>query len=112
MASTSLSCPGGSSYRSPIQFHRRPQLRLLEYWLGAPGVGRPLATCAPLSCALVSAPMTVMPVPEICAPTACDRASGAEMVIETPAACPPLPPGPPPKPPRPPPPETTTAVSR
>src|SRR5450432_2365123 len=78
---------------------------LPKYLLGAPGVGRSLATGAPISCVLLSAPMTVMPVPDICAPTACARASGAETVME-------MPPGAPPRPlPLPPPAETTTADS-
>ena len=41
------------------------------YWLGAPGVGTLLATCAPLACARVNAAVRVMPVPETCAPAAC-----------------------------------------
>src|SRR5438270_7093003 len=67
---TLIAVGNGSSYCCPIQFHRRPQLRLLLYLLGAPGVGRSLATCAPLACARVNAAMMVMPVPETCAPAA------------------------------------------
>ncbi len=54
---------------------------LLEYLLGAPGVGTPLAICAPPACARVNAAVRVMPVPEICAPAACAKVSGAATVI-------------------------------
>jgi hypothetical protein len=43
----------------------------LEYLLGAPGVGRSVATCTPLACALLNAAVSVMPVPESWAPAAC-----------------------------------------
>src|ERR1039457_2645464 len=74
-----------------------PQLRLLSYLLGAPGVGTLSATCAPLACAWVNAAVRVMPEPETCAPAACADLRGAATVIVAPA------PGPPPRPPLPPP---------
>src|SRR5512139_1147330 len=73
----------GSIYRLPPG---------LSYLLGAPGVGRLTATCAPLACALVNAAVRVMPVPETCAPAACADLSGATRVI---VALPPGLPGPP-----------------
>src|ERR1017187_5166636 len=72
----------------------RPQLRLLSYLLGAPGVGALPATCAPLACAWVNAAMRGMPEPETCAPAACADLSGAGTVVVAPAPrrAPPLPP--------------------
>jgi hypothetical protein len=52
-----------TSTRSSVVIYRLPVA--LEYLFGAPGVGRSLATCAPLACDRVSAPVSVMPLPEI-----------------------------------------------
>src|SRR4029079_3657287 len=77
----------------PRAFYRLPA----EYLLGAPGVGRSLATCAPAACARVSGRASVMPVPALDVPAACANVSGAVTAI----VAPPLPPAV----------EATTAVS-
>ena len=60
--------------------------------MGAPGVGTWLAICVPLACALVKAPLSVIPVPDTCAPPACANVSGAVSVMLGPAFPRPLPP--------------------
>ena len=42
-----------------------------QYLFGAPGVGASLATGVPLACAMVSAEVNVMPVPETCDDCGC-----------------------------------------
>ena len=60
--------------------------------MGAPGVGRSVAICAPAACALVNAVVSVIPVPATNAPAAWADLSGAVTLMVAPA--PPLP-GPP-----------------
>src|SRR6185369_7974640 len=102
-----LPAPNGLGKTFPPANFGRPVYisgRGLKYLFGAPGVGRPLAICAPPACAWVNPAVRVMPEPEICAPDACAKVSGRATVIVAPA--PPLPP------PLPPPVvDATTAVS-
>ena len=67
-----------------IQLADMTQGRVLSYLLGAPGVGTPVATCAPLACACLRGALKVMPLPDTCTPAACVRVSAAVTVIVEP----------------------------
>jgi hypothetical protein len=66
----------------------------LSYWLGAPGVGTLLATCAPPACALANGAVSVIPDPETCAPAGaaaesvladCNRKSSQLLSVSAPS---------------------------